>query len=142
MAKIKILSGDTATQRLTLSDHGHSWVFKGNNIKWKVDDESNVASIELMPLKPGTTDIFSQLPYKADSDGRKWKAKVKGNAGDFDNCKYSIFWKATDGSQTYEHDPQISVKPTSLAKILIPVIAVIGIVSLGIFFSKLSKKRR
>lgn len=141
MAKIKILSGDKSTQRLTLSDHGHSWVFKGNNIKWKIDDESNVASIEQIPLKHGTTNIFSDLPHRVNSDGRKWKAKVKGNAGDFDNCKYSIWWTATDGSGPYEHDPQISVKPTSLAKILLPFIAVAGIVSLGVFFSKLSKMK-
>lgn len=137
MAKIEIYNGSTSTKKLDLSDHGHSWVSKGRRVIWKIADpeNSNVASIENIVVDRGA-EIFSELPARKKA---KWKAKIAKDADDYAECKYSIFWKATDGTGPYEFDPKISVNPSAISALPI-VIAVISLVSLIFLFSKVSKR--
>lgn len=135
MAKINIYNGNTITKKLELSDHGHSRVPKGRRVIWKIAENSNVASIEDIVVKRGA-EIFSDLPTRKKA---KWKAKISNDANDYAESKYSIFWKATDGTGPYEYDPKISVKPTAISALPI-IIAVVGFVSLIFLFSKVNKK--
>ena len=135
MAKIKILNGDETTQKLQLSDHGHSWVPKGRRVIWKIAEDSNVASIQNIVVNRGA-EIFSELPARKKS---KWKAKIAQGANDYAQCKYSIFWNATDGTGPYEYDPKISVKPSAISALPI-IIAVVSFVSLILLFGKISKR--
>ncbi|WP_026896779.1 hypothetical protein [Daejeonella oryzae] len=111
MATIGIISGNPSTQQLNLSDHGHTHENKGKSIKWKIEKNSNVASIENIDLKPGSPNIFSERPK---NDGKKWKAKIDKNASNYAESEYFIKWMDFNG-HLYTHDPKISVKPSFMA---------------------------
>jgi len=107
--EIIILSGNTTNHRLEILGGEDTWAEKGKDIKWKIKDGAkNVTSIEYINKKDGD-DIFSEEPKKEDS--KKWKAKIKKNAGDYDEYTYLITWKDTNGIE-HTHDPKISVLPS------------------------------
>ena len=135
MATIKIYSGNTSTGILSLSDGGHTWERKGGSINWKIKHEANVSSIEKIALKPKSLNIFSELPRMS---GGNWKAKIADDASNFAESKYFIVWKDQDNNE-HTHDPKISVKP-SLTSLLLPILAVVGIVTLGLCVSKSIKR--
>ncbi len=109
--KIIIGNGNTYDGSLELSDNGHTLAKAGTKIKWEIMDGSNVGSIVyITPKIESDFKIFSVHPKK---DGSKFKAKIKHDAIDYDDCEYNIHWKAKDNSETIHiHDPKISIDPS------------------------------
>lgn len=136
MAKIKIFNGNITTRELELSDCGHTWENKGRSIKWKIADpeKSNVDSFDIV-VKSGA-EIFSDLPGK--NKNGKWRAKIDKDARGNAECEYSIFWKAKGETETFEHDPKISVNPSF--SILPMIIGLVSFVSVAFLFSKITRR--
>ena len=138
MAKIKIYDGDLVTEELVLTDNGHAKVKRGRNIKWKLveSENSTVASINDVRVESGA-EILSELPHFRNG---KWRAKMRHDADERIICKYSISWTPKGATEALEHDPQISVKPSSIIPIPVAIaVAFLGFLSLGYCFNKISK---
>jgi hypothetical protein len=142
MKTITITGGNTSTGVLILSDRGHTKAIKGERIRWKVKNSADpVVSIEGVPLKANTTDIFSgdygESPRKEDS--KNWRADIARDVHTGDVCEYSIIWKDTNGvSHTF--DPKISINPSFAPALLVSV--VVGALAITYFLLRRFKRSR
>ena len=126
---IEIGMGNTNDGKLDLSDEGKTLAKKGKYVIWQINSYSNVASFKIKIIS-NPHKIFSKPPYP---EGYYWKAKIKRNAKNGAECKYSILWLDEHGFP-YEHDPKIAVDPSKSGSIY----WIIGLllVVLGLFSQK------
>jgi hypothetical protein len=136
--RITIFSGDTTTQRLVMTDDGHTRVDKAQKITWEItDDATNVADIVKIYKKSGD-EIFSERPTKENN--RKWKAKIKDDPGECGIYVYAITWK-DDKGDTYIYDPIISINPSKRSGILKTILMLLGAV-IAIFTVKFLQRNQ
>jgi hypothetical protein len=134
--EIKILKGDTSTGKLTLRP-SYTQVMPGDNVTWVIDPVSGVDSIHSIKKKSGSPNIFSHGPHSRTND---WYAVVKRLILRKTEYKYSIFWKADEG--TYEYDPLISVNPRFSFLTVFTVVALALFSLFAVFFLGEKKKQK
>ncbi len=71
---------------------------------------------------------------------KKWKAKIKDDAGDYDEYTYLIRWKDAVGGK-HTHDPKISVLPSKHLDFLNLLIGLV-VAFLAIFSVQFLRRKR
>lgn len=134
MASITIIDSKPVTGELTLSDQGHTRAQRKETILWKLGPNCGVKTISnIYPKKsPPSNNIFSELPHRAGSSDN-WKAVVHKKAHLYADYNYSIFWIPKNSDQIKEHDPKISVKPTTFNLFKLILIVLSSIFSIFLF---------
>lgn len=121
MTAIIVLDSDTSNGNLELSDKGKPIVVKENEVvTWIIHPDSGVESITAIPVKPGSTNIFTTGPGRLGRS-KNWQGRIgKGfkdsgvkfleeKSGEkFILEEYSIVWKDSDGNK-YTFDPQLKI---------------------------------
>ena len=127
---IRILKG-FSDGRLELSDNGHTRAKKSETIIWQIAPHSGVHSITRIEEKKSSQNIFKPGHPFRQSD--HWKGDIKSDVAVGTEYRYSIFWKKDkDADEELEHDPIISIRPSTgpgpIASLLIAIaVAIIGI---------------
>lgn len=135
MAKdIKLYRG-YADHTLDMTEDGRSKVVRGRQIKWKIENEPNATSLEIVEIisivpKTGSSfEIFDIDPHRIDNT--EWAAKLR-NDPDVRGlaCEYHIHWLDKSG-RPHDHDPIISVRPLPLHDGFVPLPKLIIGVTIG-----------
>lgn len=120
MTAIIVLDSDTSNGNLELSDKGLSYVNENEVVTWIIHPDSGVESITAIPVKPGSTNIFTTGPGRLGRS-KNWQGRIgKGfrdsgvkfleeKSGEkFIQEEYSIVWKDSDGAE-YLFDPKLRI---------------------------------
>ncbi len=134
---IRIMKG-FSDGTLEMSDNNHPKVKRGETIKWQIDDNSNVNSIEEIYEKPISTNIFSISPRLKS---KTWEGEIDKHAPYYDDYNYAILWKGKWG--TLLCDPKISVEPPTFnfLKVLFMAISVMLTAFFSLKFFRNCKKK-
>ncbi len=139
--QIIVNSGTPSTGDLDLSDHGSTTAHRKYVVIWKIKNNSNVASITSIIIKPTSRNIFSSLT-PIDPEKTKWRGVIKDDAP-YADCYYSIFWKDDHVGGPYEYDPKIAIKPPKfslLKKVKGGFVLLLGVLGLSLLFWPRKKK--
>lgn len=128
---IRIMKG-FSDGRLELSDNGHTRAKRADTIIWQIDRHSGVQRITRIEEKKSSDDIFEQgHPFQ---QGEHWTGDIKSNVAIGDEYRYSIFWeKENGGGRELEHDPIISIRPSTISGPVASLLIAIAVALLGIF---------
>ncbi len=138
--QIKINDGTPSNGDLDLSDRGSTTAKRKYVIMWKVKNNSKVASVTSIVVKPTSRDIFSSLT-PIDLEKTIWRGVIKDDAP-YADCYYSIFWKDTNGGGPHEYDPKIAIKPPKfslLKKVQGGFFLLLGALGLALLFWRREK---
>lgn len=120
MTAIIVLDSDT-NGNLTLSDKGKPVVVKENEVvTWIIHPDSGVESITAIPVKAGSTNIFTTGPGRLGRS-KNWQGRIGKEFRDtgvkfleeksgqkFIQEEYSIVWKDSNGKK-FTFDPKLRI---------------------------------
>lgn len=107
MTAIILLEGDTSNGDLVLSDKGVSYVKKNEVVTWIIHPNSGVESITAIPVKPGSTNVFTTGPSQL-GNSKNWQGRIRNDVRVKTEEEYNIEWKDSDGND-YTFDPKLKI---------------------------------